>query len=253
MGIRSRGLVFATFFGNCIVVGLLVASLTTDHWIIGHAKHEHSSNATGTINFGLFSGKQVLNLGIGDRPKTFDVRARMNGEPNFMSNWLWLGAFIGTGFGLFSSAVAAIASVLKSASEAKKHGTMVLLFVSNSASGEFDCFIRPNAIVPKSYIYSNFFSFAAISQILAFVCWLTQFYQYLTHNVLTKEDLEHNWHTKNLTSLGHSFYLVVIGIVIATINICILCAVVSMERKERRPIRREDPVDEKMVGAIMLY
>lgn len=138
MGIRSRGLVFVTFFGNCIVVGLLVASLTTDHWIIGHAKNKNSANANGTINFGLFSGKQVLNLGIGDRPNTFDVRARLNADPNFMSTWLWLGAWIGTGFGLFSSAVAAIASVMKSASEAKKHGTMILLFVSNSASGELD-------------------------------------------------------------------------------------------------------------------
>lgn len=138
MGIRSRGLVFATFFGNCIVVGLLVASLTTDHWIIGHAKHKHLTNATGTINFGLFSGNQVLNKGLGNRSTPFDVRTRMNAEPNFMSSWLWLGAFIGTGFGLFSSAVAAIASVLKSASEAKKHGTMILLFVSNSASGKFD-------------------------------------------------------------------------------------------------------------------
>lgn len=73
------------------------------------------------------------------------------------------------------------------------------------------------------------------------------------HNVLAREDLEQNWHTKDLASLGHSFYLVVTGIVIVTINLIILCAVVSMERKERRPIRREDPVDEKMVGAIMLY
>lgn len=142
MGIRSRGLVFATFFGNCVIVGLLVASLTTDHWIVGHAKHKQSANATGRINFGLFSGKQVLNVGLGPRASPIDVRARMNTEPNFMSWWLWLGAFIGTGLGLFSSAVAAIASVLKSASEAKKHGTMVLLFVSNSASGEFDTYLR---------------------------------------------------------------------------------------------------------------
>lgn len=251
MGIRSRGLVFVTFFGNCIVVGLLVASLTTDHWIIGHPKNKNSANANGTINFGLFSGKQVLNLGIGDRPNTFDVRARLNADPNFMSTWLWLGAWIGTGFGLFSSAVAAIASVLKSASEAKKHGTMVLLFVSNSASGEFDEQLDRFGIALS--ILNRFFFSPAISQILAFVCWLTQFYQYLAHNVLAKEDLEQNWHSIDLTSLGHSFYLVVIGIAIAIINLIILCAVVSMERRERRPIRREDPVDEKMVGAIMLY
>lgn len=253
MGIRSRGLVFATFFGNCIIVGLLVASLTTDHWIISHANNNQNPNATGTIHFGLFSGKQILDKGLGGRPNDIDVRARMNSEPNFMSSWLWLGAFLGTGFALFSSALAAVASVLKSASEAKRHGTMVLLFVSNSSTGmsksigtkpHFDC---------RNKCFDDFVFFSAIAQIIAFVCWVAQFYQYLIHNVLTAEDLQNHWHTKNLSSLGHSFYLLVIGIIIVTVNLIILCMVVSMERKERRPIRREDPVDEKMVGAIMLY
>lgn len=53
-----------------------------------------------------------------------------------MNYWLWLGAALGVGFGLFSSALAAIASVLKSASLSKKRGTMIVLFISNFASGK---------------------------------------------------------------------------------------------------------------------
>lgn len=135
MSIKSRGLVHATFFGSCIVFGLLLYCLATDHWINSVAKNHKSVNATGSINFGLFTGKKNLDIAIGARPERIDVLGLIRSEPDFMSYWLWLGTFIGTGFGLFASAVAAIASVLKSASSAKKHGTMILLFVSNSASG----------------------------------------------------------------------------------------------------------------------
>lgn len=85
------------------------------------------------------------------------------------------------------------------------------------------------------------------------MCWLIQFYQYLTNNLLAREHLQQSWHTREMSWLSHSFYLVVIGTIVVLINLLILCHVVSIERKERRPIRREDPVDEKMVGAIMLY
>lgn len=138
MSIKTRSLVFATFFGNCIVVGLLMASLTTDYWIIARARRHNSHNASGSVNFGLFSGWQDLNVGIGNRTSKIDVLEFIRKEPHSMSYWLWLGAFLGTGFALFSSAVGAIASVLKSASIHKKKGTMVLLLVSNSSSGEFD-------------------------------------------------------------------------------------------------------------------
>lgn len=165
MSMQTRGLVFATFFGNCLVVGLLVASLTTDYWVHAQAKRHSgggsgllvnsgiigtntttttsngTANATpaeqadGRINFGLFSGYKNLNVGYGSRPVTIDVVGFMRAEPAAMNWWLWLGAALGVGFATFASAVGAIASVLKSASFGKKRGTMVLLFVSNVASG----------------------------------------------------------------------------------------------------------------------
>lgn len=59
----------------------------------------------------------------------------MKTEPESMNYWLWLGAALGVGFGLLASAIAAVASVLKSASISKKRGTLILLFISNVASG----------------------------------------------------------------------------------------------------------------------
>lgn len=141
MSLRTRGLVFATFFGNCLVVGLLVASLTTDHWIQAQAKRHSNGTTTaeadGRVNFGLFAGYKNLNVGYGTRPVTIDVVDFMRTDPTAMNWWLWLGAALGVGFATFASAIGAIASVLKSASLGKKRGTMVLLFVSNTASGEW--------------------------------------------------------------------------------------------------------------------
>lgn len=137
MSIKTRGLVFATFFINCVVVGLLIASLITEHWIESDAKMPHSANATGFVHFGLFTGKKELDVGIGRRSSKIDIPATLRSEPTFMSYWLWLGTFVGTGLGLFSSAIGGIASVMKSASPQKKHGTMCLLFCSNGASGTY--------------------------------------------------------------------------------------------------------------------
>lgn len=148
MSIKTRGLVFVTFFINCIVVGLLLASLITEHWIVAEARSHINSNATGRIHFGLFSGRKELNIGVGRRYGTVDIAATLRTEPTFMSYWLWLGTFVGTGFGLFASSIGGIASVLKSVSNEKKTGTMLLLFFSNGASGNYFiilCFISTDS------------------------------------------------------------------------------------------------------------
>jgi clarin len=132
---------------------------------------------------------------------------------------------LGTGLALLSSAVGAVASVIKSASASRKSGTMVILMMSNFS--------------------------AAFTQVFAFICWLFQFYNYLTHNVLLQEDVDNLWYTKNMASLGHSFYFIVIGIVVTFVNVAFLMIAIKIERSERR--RVEQPCDEKMQGAIMLY
>lgn len=91
-----------------------------------------------------------------------------------------------------------------------------------------------------------------MSQIIAFACWVAQFYQYLNNNVLLAADRELHWYSKDMAYLGHSFYLVVFGILVVAVNIVVLTIAYRMEKRERRPVS-EVPYDEKMAGAIMLY
>lgn len=93
---------------------------------------------------------------------------------------------------------------------------------------------------------------SAMSQIIAFACWVAQFYQYLSNNVLLAADRDMHWYSKDMSKLGHSFYLVVVGILVVIVNIVILVIAYRMEKRERRPVSQE-PYDEKMAGAIMLY
>lgn len=141
------------------------------------------------------------------------------------SFWLWLITTLGTGFGLLACAVAAIAAVLKSASAAKKGGTMVLLLASNIS--------------------------AACAQVVAFVAWLVQFYQYLIHNVLLTEHQKQHWTSTGLANLGYSFYLVIISTFVVLINITIL---LYAKRREHRDRHRLEPLDkDKTQAGIMLY
>lgn len=149
----------------------------------------------------------------------------MQNEPDTMNFWLWLVTALGTGFGLLSCAISAIAAVLKAASAAKKPGTMIILVASNISS--------------------------AASQTLAFICWLVQFFQYLQHNVLAVADHKQNWYSHGLASLGYSFYMVVISTLVVLINISILLYAKHCEQRDRQ--RLEPPSKEKNQSAIMLY
>ncbi|EDW35386.1 GL15329 [Drosophila persimilis] len=106
MSMPTRALVFSTFFGICLAIGLQLVSMTTNHW--------------------------HLSLGFGVRIYRVDSDDE-NGDISF---WLWLLTTLGTGFGLLACAVAAFAAVLKSASAAKRGSTMVLPLTANiSAAG----------------------------------------------------------------------------------------------------------------------
>lgn len=75
MSIKTRSLIFATFFGNCLVIGLLIVSLTTNYWIQSIAKrHSNGTTSNGQINFGLFAGHKDLNVGYGQRPENINSK-----------------------------------------------------------------------------------------------------------------------------------------------------------------------------------
>ncbi|XP_018786675.1 PREDICTED: uncharacterized protein LOC108967600 [Bactrocera latifrons] len=223
MSIRTRALVFSTFFGSCIAIGLLLVSLTTNHWVRAYPKRLNSTDSKGDINFGLFYGNKDLNYGFGVRTTPIIVYTFDQNGPETMNFWLWLITALGTGFGLLTCAISAIAAVLKAASAAKRPATMVLLFASNISS--------------------------AAAQVIAFVCWLVQFYQYLQQNVLAVQD--RHWYSHGLAYLGYSFYLVIASTLVVILNIIILLHAKRRERADRQ--RLEPPSEEKNQGAIMLY
>ena len=65
---KRRALIFVTFFGSCLALSLLAASLGTNHWITASCKRtENAEKSNGTVNFGLFEYETNLNVGYGDR------------------------------------------------------------------------------------------------------------------------------------------------------------------------------------------
>uniref|UniRef100_A0A336N0D0 CSON007483 protein n=1 Tax=Culicoides sonorensis TaxID=179676 RepID=A0A336N0D0_CULSO len=223
INLKTRGLVFATFFGSCMIIGLLVAALTTEYWIESEARHKKVPEGKGHLKFGLFSGSKNLNIKFGDRFNTTDVHSLIRDDV-LQYTW-WILTSLGVGFGLLSSFIAGIASVCRAASASKKRGTMVILFVSNISS--------------------------LGAQATALIAWGIQFYKSLFDNVLLIDDVNQGWHTKGLARFGISFYFVVIGSVIALFNIILLIWAVSVERRQMRRYNSGDNDENK--GAIMLY
>lgn len=225
MSIRTRALIFSTFLGCCLAIALLLIALTTNNWVRATPRRGNATESLSEVSLGLFYGNKNLNHGIGMRNHPVNVYTFIQNEPDTMNFWLWLFTALGTGFGLLACAVAAIGAVLKSASAAKKRGTMILLFASNISS--------------------------AAGQIIAFICWLVQFYQYLTHNVLAYEDTRLHWYSEGLAELGYSFYLVIASTLVVLLNIVILIYVRRQEYRERHGF--EPPSEDKNQSAIMLY
>lgn len=104
INLKTRGLVFATFFGSCLIIGLLVAALTTESWVEAEAKHRNVTEAQGKIKFGLFSGSKNMNKKFGWRFNTTDVQSLLRDDV-IQYTW-WILTSLGVGFGLLSSFIA---------------------------------------------------------------------------------------------------------------------------------------------------
>lgn len=72
LNLFKRSMIFATFFGACLCIALIVGSLGTTRWV--EARPRRTSNpleSTGHLNFGLFEGRKELNPKYGVR--TFNI------------------------------------------------------------------------------------------------------------------------------------------------------------------------------------
>ena len=221
-------LIFLTFFGSCIVIGLLLSALVTNCWVFSNVKFLNtptSGNATlrnqfGTIQLGLFNYQKSLNHGYGMRNENFSVLNIIKTEEEFMDYYLWLFTALGTGLSLFASAVGAVSSVIGSI---KQKGGMALMVASNIIAG--------------------------IGQVTAFICWILQFLQYLQHNVLLRDE-QKRWSSEGEASFGYSFFFIVFAFVIVIINLILLLSAARIEKSHRKSL---EPIEEKEGNSIMLY
>lgn len=219
-------LIFLTFFGSCVIIGLLLSALVTNCWISSDVMFISGNTTTATknqfghIQFGLYSYQKALNHGYGLRHANYSIVDIMNTEDNFMDYTLWLATCLGTGFALFSSAIAAVASVIGTI---KQRGGMVLMVVSNTAAG--------------------------IGQLIAFFCWILQFLNHLRKNVLLKEE-QKLWTSEGQATLGYSFFFIVAAFLVVALNLVLLMTAVRIQKSHRKSL---EPIEEKEGNSIMLY
>lgn len=73
MSLFKRGMIFATFFGSCLALALLVTSLGTKHWVSARARRTiNPIESDGKVYYGLFEGKKDLNVAYGWRSYDID-------------------------------------------------------------------------------------------------------------------------------------------------------------------------------------
>ncbi|KAJ8709609.1 hypothetical protein PYW08_009613 [Mythimna loreyi] len=219
LNLFKRSMIFATFFGSCLCIALIVASLGTTHWIDARARRTSNPlESEGRISFGLFEGRKELNFGYGWRNHDFSVKAGTHPA----RRWAWCGTAALLAASLLSAGGACVLAALGSAARAR--------------------------CSPKPLLVSN--SLAVLFSLGAIAVWLTEYFLRLQHNVMSDEDLANTWSSADTADLGLSFWLVVSASIAAFVNdVCILIAMA-----DGRDIDTIAPaLEEKVNGAIMLY
>ena len=74
LNLFKRSMIFATFFGSCLCIALIVASLGTTHWVDARARILSYPKSEGRISFGLFEGHKMLNHSFGWRYHVFSSK-----------------------------------------------------------------------------------------------------------------------------------------------------------------------------------
>lgn len=216
-------LTFSTFLGSCAIVGLILSSLVSNCWIssdVTFISTPGNANQYGMIQFGLFNYQKALNHGYGLRHDNFSVLNILKTEFDFMSYELWLMTVLSTVLSLFASIFAAIASVIGTI---RKNGGVAMMIVPNTVSG--------------------------FGQLFAIVCWVLQYFQYLQHNVLLKEE-QKKWTSRGKSTLGYSFFFVVAAFFFVILNLFLLVLAIKIEKRYKKS---SAPLEKEESNSIMLY
>lgn len=219
LNLFKRSMIFATFFGSCLCIALIVASLGTPHWIDARAKRTSNPlESEGRISFGLFEGHKELNFGYGWRNHEFSVKAGSHPA----RRWAWMGTGGLLAAALVSLSGAAVVAALASAARARAKAHPLL---------------ATNCL-------------AVLFTLGAIAVWLTEYFLRLQHNVMSDEDLANTWSSDGTADLGLSFWLVVAASVASFANIICIGAAMA-DGRELESVA--PPLEDKINGAIMLY
>lgn len=215
-------MIFSTFLGSCLCIGLLAAALGTKYWIVSTAIRPTSPKSDGEIHFGLFRGEKNLTVGIGWRAQRFEVPKDVDG----MIYSMWLGTVICMSFGILFSATAALFAVINTA-------ITPISFLTG---------------ISGLYLW-NFLSI--VFQGSAVGLWVGQYFKRLKFNVMSAEDrADLTWTSEGRAKFGFSFWIIVASMVVHFINILFIFS----GTKELRQKKTVKPIiEEKGNGAIMLY
>jgi len=229
---KRRALIFVTFFGSCLALSLLAASLATNHWITAACKRtENAEKSNGTVNFGLFEYETNLNVGYGDRYTVMNMLGSegvMYHERQLMVYELYIGTI--------SAVVAAIFFGIISA----------MLAIINTGSNPVEAICH----VPGLYLWNGL---ALLSAVSAFVTWIVQFYLKLTHNVLLYENREKGkWSSEGGAGFGYSFAFVVIAAFVYLVDILIIY-IANRDPQKTKQAKLIHSLPGKQSGDTMLY
>ncbi|XP_037091940.1 clarin-3-like isoform X2 [Pollicipes pollicipes] len=91
---------------------------------------------------------------------------------------------------------------------------------------------------------------AMFFEFLVLVLWGVQFHQHLRHNMLWRDEIEQAWSTEGMASLGYSYWLVFVAMILHAVNMAILW----FGTHQKRPKKVQIPIERGNTNAVnMIY
>ena len=118
---KRRALIFVTFFGSCLAISLLTASLNTNYWTTAECKRttDNKEKSNGTVNMGLFFYEASLNFGLGDRhypEKMLGSEGILYLERQFLVYELYIATIACVVAGIFFGIISAMLAIVNTGS-----------------------------------------------------------------------------------------------------------------------------------------
>ncbi|KAG8171415.1 hypothetical protein JTE90_023061 [Oedothorax gibbosus] len=235
--LTKRVLTFCTFFVCCGCLALLSAAFATQKWIVAKPVKiglpESISNATagddtkfrGELYFGLFEGSKTLNYGFGDRKTQIWIQQEMTKNPQLFTFSLWLLTIMSLALAMLFGLISAVFAVINT--------VVTPVEVITGISG--------------LYLWNGIGALFSAGSVIS---WAALYYTKLQHNVMTKEELDQQWISKDKAWFGYSFWFAVVTFVLFSANIILTSLAVRQPWEKRKP---KLSVNKNPEGAIMLY